>query len=109
MGVEQFSARPKTHTHGLKLSAKVALAILLAVFFLSQGANAPFQKDEETRPAGIVVQMVHSGSWIVPVDLYGQVTRKPPLFYWLSAFVAEVRGGVVDEAGARMVSVLSAA
>ncbi len=87
----------------------LAVAGLLALLFLSQGLTAPFEKDEESRPAWIIVDIVHRGHWMLPDDVYGEVTRKPPLFYWLSAALAEARGGVTDEAGARAVSLIAAA
>jgi 4-amino-4-deoxy-L-arabinose transferase-like glycosyltransferase len=87
----------------------LAIAGLLALVFLSQGLTAPFEKDEESRPAWIIVDIVHRGHWMLPDDVYGEVTRKPPLYYWLSAGLAEARGGVTDEAGARAVSLIAAA
>ena len=87
----------------------LALAGLFALIFLSQGLTAPFEKDEESRPAGIIADIVHRGDWMLPRDVYGEVTRKPPLYYWLSAGLAKARGGVADEAGARVVSLIAAA
>src|SRR5260370_24077151 len=90
-------------------AVSVAMAGLLALAFLSQGLPAPFEKDEESRPASIIADLLHRGDWLLPADSYGEVTRKPPLYYWLSAGVAEIRGGPLDEAGARVVSLLAAA
>jgi 4-amino-4-deoxy-L-arabinose transferase-like glycosyltransferase len=87
----------------------LALAGLLALIFLSQGLTAPFEKDEESRPAGIIADILHRGDWLLPADVYGEVTRKPPLYYWLSAGLAKVCGVPPDEAGARVVSVIAAA
>jgi 4-amino-4-deoxy-L-arabinose transferase-like glycosyltransferase len=87
----------------------LALAGLLALVFLSQGLTAPFEKDEEARPASIVTDLVHRGDWLLPADVYGEVTRKPPLYYWLSAAISKARGGRLDEAGARVVSVIAGA
>jgi 4-amino-4-deoxy-L-arabinose transferase-like glycosyltransferase len=87
----------------------LAIAGLLALVFLSQGINAPFEKDEESRPASIVADILHRGDWILPADSYGEVTRKPPLYYWLSAALVKVRGGSLDEAGSRTVSIISGA
>jgi 4-amino-4-deoxy-L-arabinose transferase-like glycosyltransferase len=84
----------------------LAVAGLLA---LSQGLTAPFEKDEESRPAGIIADIVHHGHWMLPADAYGEITRKPPLYYWLSAVVAKARGGRLDEAGARVVSLIAGA
>lgn len=88
---------------------KAIVAGILALIFLSQGMTAPFQKDDETRPAGIILDVVNHGNWLIPDDLYGEATRKPPLFYWLAALIAEGRGGIVDEPGTRAVSLLAAA
>ena len=87
----------------------LAIAGLLALIFLSQGLTAPFEKDEESRPAGIIADIVHRGDWMLPADVYGEVTRKPPLYYWLSAAVAKARGEDLDEAGARVVSLAAGA
>jgi len=86
----------------------LALAAILAVLFLSQGIHAPFEKDEESRPAGIVRDVVQHNNWLVPRDDYGEATRKPPLFYWLTAIATEITGGQVDEAHARAISLLAA-
>ncbi|HTJ09955.1 MAG TPA: glycosyltransferase family 39 protein [Candidatus Binataceae bacterium] len=88
---------------------RIFSAFVLALFFLGQGMKAPFQKDDEARPAGIILDIVSHNHWLVPADLYGEPTRKPPLFYWMSAAIAHMRGGVVDEPGARAVSLLAAA
>ena len=85
----------------------LAIAGLLALVFLSQGLYAPFEKDEESRPASIVADILHRGDWMLPADSYGEVTRKPPLYYWLSATLARVRGGPLDEAGSRWVSMIA--
>ena len=71
----------------------LAVAGLLALVFLSQGLNAPFEKDEESRPASIIADILHRGDWLLPADSYGEVTRKPPLYYWLSAALAKAAGG----------------
>ncbi len=88
---------------------KALVGATLALIFLSQGLNAPFQKDEESRPAGIVVDIVAHGHWLIPEDLYGEATRKPPLYYWLAAGVAKARGGMVDEPGVRTISLAAGA
>ncbi len=87
----------------------LAVAGLLALVFLSQGLTAPFEKDEESRPASIIADILNRGDWILPADSYREVTRKPPLYYWLSAALAKAAGGPMDEARARVVSLLAAA
>ena len=98
----------RTATPSLVWIAKLALAAILALAFLSQGIHAPFEKDEESRPSGLIRDVVQHGDWLVPRDDYGEASRKPPLFYWLSAIAAEATGGSVDEARARAVSVIAA-
>ena len=110
MDAARAAYRAAAEPRGLRSSLlKALVAGILALLFLSQGMTAPFQKDEETRPAGIIVDIVNHGHWLIPDDLYGEATRKPPLYYWLGALVAEARGGVVDEPGARAVSLVAAA
>ncbi len=89
-------------------AVSLAIAGLLAMVFLSQGLSAPFEKDEESRPASIIADIIHRGDWLLPADSYGEVTRKPPLYYWLSAALAKVRGAGPDEAAARVVSLVAA-
>jgi 4-amino-4-deoxy-L-arabinose transferase-like glycosyltransferase len=88
---------------------RILSTFVFALVFLGQGIKAPFQKDDEARPAGIILDIVSHNHWLVPVDLYGEPTRKPPLFYWMSAAIADARGRIVDEPGARAVSLLAAA
>ncbi len=87
----------------------IALAALLALIFLGQGLHAPFEKEEEARPASIVGDILRRGDWLLPQDIYGEVTRKPPLYYWLSAAALRVRHQPLTEAGARAVSIVAAA
>jgi 4-amino-4-deoxy-L-arabinose transferase-like glycosyltransferase len=86
--------------------ATLALAAIFAVILLAQGISAPFQKDAEPQSAEWIQSIVRDGHWLIPADAYGYTDRKPPLFYWLSAVVAKVTGGTVDEVRARAVSVM---
>ena len=72
-----------------------------------QGISAPFQKDAEPQSAEWIQSIVRDGHWLIPHDAYGYTDRKPPLFYWLSAIVADATGGNVDEVRARAVSVIA--
>lgn len=87
---------------------QLVAAALIGFIILAQGISAPFQKDAEPQSAEWIVSVARDGNWLVPRDYYGFIDRKPPLYYWLSAVIAKVNGGVVDEAGARIVPVLSA-
>ncbi len=110
MDAARAGGRAPAERRGLRSPLlKAVVAGILALIFLSQGMTAPFQKDEEPRPAGIILNIVKHGNWLIPDDLYGEATRKPPLYYWLAALIAKARGGVVDEPGARAVSLIAAA
>ena len=87
--------------------ATLAAAALFAFIVLVQGISAPFQKDAEPQSAEWIQSIVRDGHWLIPHDAYGYTDRKPPLFYWLSALVAEATGGNVDEVRARAVSVVA--
>jgi 4-amino-4-deoxy-L-arabinose transferase-like glycosyltransferase len=88
--------------------AMLALAVLFAFVVLMQGISAPFQKDAEPQSAEWIQSIVRDAHWLIPVDAYGYTDRKPPLFYWLSAIVADATGHTVDEVRARSVSVVAA-
>jgi 4-amino-4-deoxy-L-arabinose transferase-like glycosyltransferase len=94
----------------VRLSAvRLALAALVALIALAPGIRAPFQKDAEPQSAEWIECVARGGHWIVQRDAYGFIGRKPPLFYWLSAAVANVSGGTVDEPRARAVSLAAGA
>jgi 4-amino-4-deoxy-L-arabinose transferase-like glycosyltransferase len=92
--------------HVLK-PATLPLAALFAFIVLVQGISAPFQKDAEPQSAEWIQSIVRDGHWLIPHDAYGYTDRKPPLFYWLSAIVAKLHGGNVDEVRARAISVVA--
>jgi 4-amino-4-deoxy-L-arabinose transferase-like glycosyltransferase len=87
--------------------AVLALAALFAFIVLVQGISAPFTKDAEPQSAEWIQSIVRDGHWLIPHDAYGYTDRKPPLFYWLSAIIAKLTGGSVDEVRARAVSVVA--
>ena len=84
-------------------------ALILAFILLGQGIATPFVKDAEPQSAQWIVDIVHNGRWLLPLDYYGLVDRKPPLFYWMAAGISEATGGYVDETRARVVSLIAAA
>ena len=87
--------------------ATLAIAALFAFIILAQGISAPFQKDAEPQSAEWIQSIVRDGHWLIPHDAYGYTDRKPPLFYWLSAVIADATGRTVDEVRARAVSVVA--
>ena len=93
----------------LRRSVSIAAAFAIAAAILSLGISAPFEKDAEPQSAQWVVDIAHNGNWLLPHDYYGLVERKPPLFYWLGAIGVKLSGGNVDEARARVPSLLAGA
>ena len=93
----------------LRSIARVGVAALLALVLLGQGISAPFTKDAEPQSAQWIADIVDHGHWLVPVDYYGVVDPKPPLYYWLSATVALASGRPVDEVRARVISLVAGA
>ena len=93
--------------HAALRPATLAIAALFAFIILAQGISAPFQKDAEPQSAEWIQSIVRDGHWLIPHDAYGYTDRKPPLFYWLSAVIADATGRTVDEVRARAVSVVA--
>ncbi len=93
----------------LRRFASIAAAFAIALAILSLGISAPFEKDVEPQSAQWVVDIAHHSNWLLPHDYYDLVERKPPLFYWLGAIGVKLSGGNVDEARARMPSLIAGA
>src|SRR5277367_2773529 len=94
---------------GFARITSIAAAFAIAIAILGLGVGAPFDKDAESQSAQWVVDIAHHGNWLLPHDYYGLVERKPPLFYWLGAIGVKLSGGSVDEARARMPSLIAGA
>src|SRR5579872_288055 len=89
------------------LAALIAFSI--ATVILAQGITAPFVKDAEPQAAAWIQDVACRKHILVPRDYYGELARKPPLFYWAAGALTAVTGGRVDEIRARMMSVLAGA
>src|SRR6185369_1424300 len=87
------------------LVAGVVVAAAWAVLQLYALGATPFHTRGEPREAVVVQDLVRHGNWILPRRNGVQLPRKPPLFYWLAAGAARVRGAV-DEASVRLPSAL---
>jgi 4-amino-4-deoxy-L-arabinose transferase-like glycosyltransferase len=59
-------------------------AICLVLFFTGLG-SVPFYTHGEPREALVTREMLRTGEWLVPSRPEGELTRKPPLFYWVAA------------------------
>src|SRR5579875_1044734 len=89
------------------LRARSAFAIALAL--MTPGMRAPFDKDAETQSAQWIVDIVKHGNWLLPLDYYGYVERKPPMFYWLGSIWPWLRGGPITQTEARLPSLVAGA
>ncbi|HLW70958.1 MAG TPA: glycosyltransferase family 39 protein [Candidatus Binataceae bacterium] len=93
----------------LPRGVRLAAPFLIAIVLLAPGLSAPFAKDAEPQSAQWIADIVDHGHWLLPVDYYGFVNRKPPLYYWLSALASDLSGKPVDETRARLVSLIAGA
>src|SRR6266852_2312842 len=55
---------------------------------LAQGISAPFVKDAEPQAASWIQDVASGNHILLPRDYYGELARKPPLFYWMAAAIA---------------------
>src|SRR3954454_11683901 len=82
------------------------LPLLWAAAYLPQ-LGARDLRLEEGRRAQPAREMLAAGNWITP-KIYGETyLNKPPLFFWVSAAIGKLQGGV-DELSIRLPSVISA-
>ena len=107
MSPEHPDTSPATSRPASLRPVTFAAAALFALVVLIQGVSAPFQKDAEPQSAQWIQSIVRDGHWLIPHDAYGYTDRKPPLFYWMSAIVADATGRTVNEVRARTVSVVA--
>ncbi len=86
-----------------------------ADFFMVMGVFAwlagtawfrPLMAPDEGRYAGVALEMLHSGDWLVPRLNGMPFFHKPPLFYWIGAAAMSVFG--VSEWPARVPSLIGA-
>ena len=92
------------------ISPRAALvAFAIAMVILAQGITAPFVKDAEPQAASWIQDVASGNDILIPHDYYGELARKPPLFYWAAGAISVATGGHVNEVRARVVSVLAGA
>ena len=82
------------------------LAAGLFAWLLATAWVRPLMSPDEGRYAGVALQMLHSGDWLVPRLDGLPFFHKPPLFYWIGAGAMALAGPV--EWAARLPSVLGA-
>src|SRR5262249_36782792 len=78
------------------------------LFFYGLGQRDLYSS-HEGRAAQDAQSILNEGGWGLPhlFDLH-QELQKPPLYYWLVAFLSRLRGGAVDEVAVRLPAAISA-
>jgi len=79
----------------------------LVAWLLATAWFRPLMSPDEGRYAGVALQMLHSGDWLVPRLDGLPFFHKPPLFYWIGAGAMALAGP--HEWAARLPSIVGAA
>jgi hypothetical protein len=109
-GVAEASQVSERVLRTSRISLRAAVvAFAIAAIVLAQGISAPFVKDAEPQAASWIQDVASGSHLMIPRDYYGELARKPPLFYWAAGAIAAATGGRVDEVRARIVSVFAGA
>jgi 4-amino-4-deoxy-L-arabinose transferase-like glycosyltransferase len=80
------NAEPRASGPGAR--ATLALAVLACAVVLGARILGPSDLHanlDQDKTAAFTLDMVENGSWILPVDLMGTPTKKPPLVNWIGA------------------------
>ncbi len=86
-----------------------AFPILAYLLFFHSLAERDLWSSHEARAAQNAQTMLETGDWLLPRLYDGRVEmQKPPLYYWLVAGAAWLRGGPVDAWAVRLPAALSA-
>jgi 4-amino-4-deoxy-L-arabinose transferase-like glycosyltransferase len=85
------------------------LLLLGWLLFFYRVAERGLSSSHEARAAQNAVSIIQQGEWGLPRLLNGQIElQKPPLYYWLVALLAQLRGGNVDAWAVRLPAALAA-
>jgi 4-amino-4-deoxy-L-arabinose transferase-like glycosyltransferase len=91
-----------------RLILLLALAALFLLFF-HRLADRDLWSSHEARAAMDAQTVLDGGDWALPHLYDGRAElQKPPLYYWLVAGIARLRGGEVDAWAARLPAALAA-
>src|SRR4051812_27273302 len=95
-----FSVRSLTPCFGL--------CLFCGLLFLSGLARRDLTSSHEARAAQNAQMILDEGAWLVPRLFDGHLElQKPPLYYWLVALIAWVRGVPVDAWAVRLPAALA--
>lgn len=69
---------------------RVVIVLSILVFALAVagrilGPSDLDQNSDQSKTISFTVDMVLNGNWILPIDMRGEISRKPPLVNWLGA------------------------
>ena len=67
------------------MKAPLLLVAACLLLFFTGLDSVPFYTRGEPREALVAREMIRTGEWLVPARPDGELTRKPPVFYWASA------------------------
>lgn len=95
---------PRINVFTLLLAALAVIALWLPLQFWGLAAT-PFHTKGEPREALMVQSIVRDGEWVLPRRNVTELPAKPPLFHWLGAIIAQLRGNL-DEGAVRLPSAL---
>ena len=91
------------------LAACLLLAAVGYFLLVYRVADRGLWSGHEGRAAQIAQRMLDEGWWTIPTLYHGHRDyEKPPLFYWLVAVSAWLRGGQVDAWSVRLPAVAAA-
>ena len=89
-----------------RLGPVLLVVALGALLYLPGLGREILRHPLEAKYALAAREMVRGGPWLV-AHLFGDLyPDKPPLYFWATAAVAELRGGLLDEVSARLPAVL---
>ncbi len=87
----------------MKRGAALLFIVLSIVIFLPSLLYRDIISGHEAREGVRLREMLETGQWF-----FSAILRKPPLYYWMSGAIAELRGGTLDAISLRLPSALLA-
>ena len=94
---------------GSPCAALIDLALLIpfaVLVFAFQAAHADWKNHMESVGGVIIQDMATGHGWVSPLINDQHIPTKPPLYYWVGAAIARVRGSGGDVFDARAASAL---
>lgn len=104
-----MTSGPAWTLHPMKVVGLFVLLALTYPLFFHRIGERDLWSSHEGRAAQDAQAILDEGCWLLPrlFDLHPEL-QKPPLYYWLVAAAARLRGGPVDETAVRLPAAVSA-